>query len=90
MGKRLLALVTVIVFATLSGCETYYRVADTESGSIYYTRETQLNRHYSGAVTFEDMHTRKKVTLQSFELLEVKEETAVAGVGIEQRNLATD
>ncbi|MHC4094011.1 MAG: hypothetical protein ACYSVY_27685 [Planctomycetota bacterium] len=88
MGKRLLAL--VIVFATLSGCETYYRVADTETGNLYYTREIQLNRHASGAVTFEDMHTRKKVTLTSFELLEVKKETAVAGVGIEQGNLARD
>ncbi len=85
--KRVLAL--LVVFGALSGCESYYRITDTESGRQYYTKNSLIKRHRGGAIEFEDMHSFKMVNLQSFEKLQVKKEAAVAGIEPAQGNVAS-
>ena len=71
---KLIIIFTIILFGTifLSGCTSYYKVKDTQSGSVYYT--TEVDRSGSGHVKFKDANTGSEVTLQSSEVLEVNEE----------------
>lgn len=57
----------MLLFAllALAGCGGHhYRVTDTSSGRVYYTRDVDTKRR-TGAVDFKDAKTGAKVTLQS-------------------------
>ena len=73
-SSKLIIIFTIILLGTffLSGCTSYYKVKDTQSGSVYYT--TEVDRSGSGHVKFKDANTGSEVTLQSSEVLEVNEE----------------
>jgi len=73
-GNKLIIIFAILLFGTilLSGCASYYKVKDTQSGSVYYT--TEVDRSGSGSVTFKDANTGSEVTLQSSEVLEINEE----------------
>ena len=73
-GNKLIVIFTILLFSTffLSGCTSYYKVKDTQSGSVYYT--TEVDRSGSGRVEFKDAKTGWDVTLLSSEVLEINEE----------------
>ena len=73
-GNKLIVIFTILLLGTifLSGCTSYYKVKDTQSGSVYYT--TEVDRSGSGSVKFKDANTGSEVTLQSSEVLEINEE----------------
>jgi len=73
-GNKLIIIFAILLFGTilLSGCASYYKVKDTQSGSVYYT--TEVDRSGSGSVKFKDANTGSEVTLQSSEVLEINEE----------------
>jgi len=56
----------------VTGCSHYYRVADLESTSTYYTKKIHEMRE--GAVKFKDERTGNTVRLQSSEVKKVSEE----------------
>ena len=60
--KMLMVTVVTLALAMLSGCTTYYRVTDPDSGSVYYTNRL------SGTVKFTDARSGKRVTLASSEV----------------------
>jgi PBP1b-binding outer membrane lipoprotein LpoB len=73
-GNKLIVIFTILLFSTffLSGCTSYYKVKDTQSGSVYYT--TEVDRSGSGKVEFKDAKTGWDVTVLSSEVLEINEE----------------
>ncbi len=73
-GNKLVVIFTILLFSTffLSGCTSYYKVKDTQSGSVYYT--TEVDRSGSGRVEFKDAKTGWDVTILSAEVLEINEE----------------
>ena len=73
-GNKLIVIFTILLFSTffLSGCTSYYKVKDTQSGSVYYT--TEVDRSGSGRVQFKDAKTGWEVTVLSAEVLEINEE----------------
>ena len=73
-SNKLIIIFTIILLGTilLSGCASYYKVKDTQSGSVYYT--TEVDRSGSGSVKFKDANTGSEVTLQSSEVLEINAE----------------
>jgi len=73
-GNKLIVIFTILLFSTffLSGCTSYYKVKDTQSGSVYYT--TEVDRSGSGRVEFKDAKTGWDVTILSAEVLEINEE----------------
>ena len=73
-SKKLIVILIILISGTilLSGCTSYYKVKDTQSGSVYYT--TDIDRSNSGSVEFKDANTGSKVTLQSSEVSEINKE----------------
>ena len=73
-GNKLIVIFTFLLLSTffLSGCTSYYKVKDTQSGSVYYT--TEVDRSGSGRVQFKDAKTGWEVTVLSAEVLEINEE----------------
>jgi hypothetical protein len=67
-GRLLLSLAMGLV----TGCASYYRVADPASGKVYYTRHVQQSGS-SGFVKFEDAKSGAEITLQSSEVAEISE-----------------
>ena len=73
-GNKLIVIFTILLFITvcLSGCTSYYKVKDTQSGRVYYT--TEVDRRESGSVTFIDANTGWDTTIKSSEVLEISED----------------
>ena len=73
-SKKLIVITTVLLFGTilLSGCTSYYRVKDPQSGNVYYT--TDVDRSGNGSIKFKDAGTGSEVTLQSSEVSEINKE----------------
>jgi hypothetical protein len=67
---------TILVLALLAlgaACGgRYYRITDTSSGRVYYTRDVDEKRR-TGAVDFKDSKTGAKVTLQSSQVEKIPE-----------------
>jgi hypothetical protein len=61
-----------------TGCATYYKVTDPQSGRVYYTEEVNSDR--SGAVKLKDARTKSTVTLQSSEVKEISSSEYKAGL----------
>ena len=60
------ASLTMLVILSLSGCTTYYKVADPVSGKSYYT--TSVDQNKSGVTKLVDARTGSKVTIQNSEV----------------------
>ena len=63
------AATALLALLCLSGCTTYYKVADPVSGKSYYTTSVDQNRQ--GVTKFYDARTGSKVTLQNSEITEI-------------------
>ena len=68
--RRTLLLLTLVFLGACSG--KYYRVTDTSSGRVYYTRDVDTKRR-TGAVDFKDSKSGAKVTLQSSQVEKISE-----------------
>lgn len=68
--KRTILLLSLLLLVGCGG--SYYRVKDTTSGRVYYTRDVDTKRQ-TGAVDFKDAKTGSKVTLQSSEVEKITE-----------------
>lgn len=55
----------------LSGCTSYYKVADPVSGKSYYT--TSVDQNKSGVTKLVDARTGSKVTIQNSEVTKISE-----------------
>jgi uncharacterized protein YceK len=73
-SNKLIVIFIILISGTilLSGCTSYYKVKDTQSGSVYYT--TDIDRSNSGSIEFKDATSGSKVTLQSSEVSEINKE----------------
>ena len=73
-GNKLIVIFSFLLFSTffLSGCTSYYKVKDTQSGSVWYT--TKVDRSGSGRAEFKDAKTGWDVTVVSAEVSEINEE----------------
>ena len=73
-GNKLIVIFTILLLTTffLYGCTSYYKVKDTQSGSVWYT--TEVDRSGSGRAQFKDAKTGWDVTVLSAEVLEINEE----------------
>ena len=71
------SVVLLMVFCFITGCTTYYRVANPTTGKVYYT--TDLDHEGSGVVQFIDAKTGEQVTLPSSEVREVTKEEYETG-----------
>ena len=74
--KRWILLAMLALF--LGGCARYYRVQDTNSGRLYYTRKV---KEKDGSVRFEDAVSERSVTLSSAEVQRVDKDTFKRAVG---------
>jgi hypothetical protein len=68
--KRTILFLSLFLLAACGG--SYYRVKDTASGRVYYTRDVDTKRR-TGAVDFKDAKSGAKVTLQSSEVEKISE-----------------
>ena len=70
MGNQLLIFILLFCLLVLTGCSTsYYRIVDPVTDKVYYT--TDFDEEGGGAVTFKDAVSRRQVTLQQFEVMEI-------------------
>ena len=69
---------SLILAFVVTGCASYYRVVDPQSGKTYYTQEVETIK--SGAVKVKDARTGSIVTLQSSEVKEISEKEYKAGL----------
>lgn len=68
--KRAILLLSLFLLGACAG--HYYRVTDTSSGRVYFTRDVDTKRR-SGAVDFKDAKSGAKVTLQSSQVEKITE-----------------
>ena len=66
------ASLTMLVILSLSGCTTYYKVADPVSGKSYYT--TSVDQNKSGVTKLVDARTGSKVTIQNSEVTKISKD----------------
>lgn len=62
----------LLALLCLSGCTTYYKVADPVSGKSYYT--TSVDQNKSGVTKLVDARTGSKVTIQNSEVTEISKD----------------
>ena len=68
--KRLLpALVAALV---LTACSSYYRVTDTKSNRVYYTKS--ISNKKSGAIQFKDANSEESVTLMAHSVKKISKD----------------
>ena len=63
MKRFLMTAVVGVALAASAGCTTYYKVSDTSTNKVYYTK--QLDRENNGAVSFTDAQDGAQVTIQN-------------------------
>jgi len=68
IGKVCLVSVLVLFFL-VTGCASYYKVTDPNSGNIYYTQK--IDNLKGGAVKLKDASNGKDVMLQNSEVEEI-------------------
>jgi len=61
----------LLALGCVSGCTTYYKVTDVDSGHVYYT--TSVNQR-SGSVVFTDAQTESRVSLDSSEVAKISKD----------------
>ncbi len=62
----------------VTGCASYYKVTDPQSGKVYYTEDIDNVR--GGAVKMKDARTGSMVTLQNSEVKEISSDEYKAGL----------
>ena len=82
--KRFMAVGWLVVVLGLmflvAGCASYYRVMDTQSGNVYYTKKVSTVKGGGGAVKLTDTRTGSVVTLQNSEVKEISKKEYKAGL----------
>ena len=63
---------TLLVAFLLTGCSTYYRVTDTKTNRVFYTKS--ISNKKSGAVQFKDVNTEEKVTLMAHSVKKISKD----------------
>ncbi|GDY00254.1 hypothetical protein LBMAG48_26570 [Phycisphaerae bacterium] len=66
------ASLSMLAILSLSGCTTYYKVADPVSGKSYYT--TSVDQNKSGVTKLVDARTGSKVTIQNSEVTKISKD----------------
>ena len=66
------ASLSMLAIFSLSGCTTYYKVADPVSGKSYYT--TSVDQNKSGVTKLVDARTGSKVTIQNSEVTKISKD----------------
>jgi hypothetical protein len=61
--------VVLSLFLLVTGCATYYKVTDPQSGKVYYTED--IDNLKGGAVKLKDARTGSVVTIQNSEVKEI-------------------
>ena len=64
----------------VTGCASYYRVTDTQSGNVYYTQKVDTVKGGSGAVKLKDAGSGSVVTLQNSDVKEISKKEYKAGL----------
>jgi hypothetical protein len=64
----------------VTGCASYYRVTDTQSGNVYYTKKVDTVKGGGGAVKLEDTRSGSMVTLQNSEVKEISKKEYKEGL----------
>jgi hypothetical protein len=62
----------------VTGCTTYYKVTDPESGKTYYTED--VSNKGDGAVKLKDERSQAVITLQNSAVIEITEDEYKAGL----------
>ncbi len=62
----------------VTGCASYYKVTDPQSGKVYYTED--IDNVKGGAVKMKDARTGSMVTLQNSEVKEISSDEYKAGL----------
>ena len=71
MKRTLVAVVLVLMMVTV-GCSSYYQITDPGSGKVYYT--TKVDKKKDGRIQFKDATSGGDITLQSSEVLKIKQD----------------
>jgi hypothetical protein len=64
----------------VTGCASYYRVTDTQSGNVYYTNKVDTVKGGSGTVKLKDTRSGSVVTLQNSEVKEISKKEYKEGL----------
>ena len=64
----------------VAGCASYYRVTDTQSGNVYYTKKVDTVKGGSGTVKLKDTRSGSVVTLQNSEVKEISKKEYKEGL----------
>jgi hypothetical protein len=82
--KRFIAIGWFVVMLGLvlvvTGCASYYRVTDTQSGNVYYTKKVDTVKGGGGAVKLQDTRSGSVVTLQNSEVKEISKKEYKEGL----------
>ncbi len=77
IAKSWFAVVLGVVLL-VTGCASYYKVTDPQSGKVYYTEDIDNVR--GGAVKLKDARTGSMVTIQNSEVKEISSDEYKAGL----------
>ena len=64
----------------VAGCASYYRVTDTQSGNVYYTKKVDTVKGGGGAVKLNDGKTGSVVTIQNSDVKEISKKEYKEGL----------
>ena len=56
----------------LTACSSYYRVTDTNTNRVFYTKS--ISNKKSGACQFTDVNSQEKVTLMEYSVKKISKE----------------
>ena len=80
--KRFIMIGSVLVvlglFLLVTGCASYYKVRDPQTGNVYYTQK--VDSMSGGAVKLKDARTGSLVTIQNSEVKEISSSEYKAGL----------
>ena len=70
--------VMLSLFLLITGCATYYKVTEPQSGKVYYTEG--IDNLKGGAVKLKDARTGSVVTIQNSEVKEISSQEYKEGL----------
>jgi hypothetical protein len=80
----IVVLLGLIVLVT--GCASYYKVNDPQTGKVYYTQK--IDELKSGAVRLKDDRSGNAVTIQNSEIKQLSSDEYHAGLAAQETTLA--
>ena len=78
--KFVLYFVSFVLVFVISGCGSYYKIADPASKKVYYS--DSIDKKGNGAIQFKDEESKAKVTLPQSEVIEITEDQYKAATHI--------